>query len=244
MSANHLCGLRQIQILRACGCLLDVWEMVSRGHGLHLSVAEEVHGQDVHEYAGAGRGGDRRGDQHDQHAMAVSEGMGWEGREARARLPPLPAWVTTLSWRAAISPASPCPCARVPRPPSTRARLLNCPISASQLAPQHTPISKLALSPWVSLSSVRALPSPQPQPGNLGGRQALGLLSLLPQATQSSVKPCHLWSQISPRCPLLPSVPSPPRPEPPASLSWQSTAACLHFPPLISNLLPSKQKTS
>ena len=55
----------EVQILRACGCLLDLREMVPRGRGFHLPVAEEVQGQDDHELAGAGRGSNRQGDQRD-----------------------------------------------------------------------------------------------------------------------------------------------------------------------------------
>lgn len=62
-----------------CGCLLVLREMVPRGHGVHLPLPGEVQGQDDHEHADAGRGSDGGADQHDQHSMAVSVGMVWEG---------------------------------------------------------------------------------------------------------------------------------------------------------------------
>uniref|UniRef100_A0A5F9D0W3 Kinesin-like protein n=1 Tax=Oryctolagus cuniculus TaxID=9986 RepID=A0A5F9D0W3_RABIT len=50
--------------------LSDLREMVQPGCGVHLPVAEEDQGQDGREHAGAGRGDERDGDQHDQHALA------------------------------------------------------------------------------------------------------------------------------------------------------------------------------
>lgn len=87
--------------------LLDLREVVPRGHGLHLPVAEEVHGQDVHEHAGAGQGGDGQGDQHDQHSLAVRTGMGWEGRGGPGPIcHPRLASVTTQSRRVKVSTSS------------------------------------------------------------------------------------------------------------------------------------------
>lgn len=63
------------------GCLLVLREMVPRGHRLYLPMADEVQGQADHKHADAERGSDGEADQHDQHSLAVSLGMGWEGQE-------------------------------------------------------------------------------------------------------------------------------------------------------------------
>lgn len=158
--------------------LLDLREVVSRGRGLHLPVAEEVHGQDVHEHAGAGRGADRPGAQHDQHALAVSEGMGWG------------AWRLMIATPSRALPPSPVP---APRPPSTGL--------SSGPAPQHAPVSKPAPRslgvPWLR----QGPSSPRDPTWKPGGRGESRFLSPLPQAGQPTLKPCP-FSAGPPRCPF------------------------------------------
>lgn len=66
---------------RCSGCLLVLREVVPRGHRLYLPMADEVQGQAGHKHADAERGSDGEADQHDQHSLAVSLGMEWEGHE-------------------------------------------------------------------------------------------------------------------------------------------------------------------
>lgn len=60
---------------------LVLWEMVPRGHWLHLPMADEGQGQADHEHADAERGSDGEADQHNQHSLAVSLGTGRGGQE-------------------------------------------------------------------------------------------------------------------------------------------------------------------
>lgn len=76
------------------GCFLVLREMVPRGHRLHLPLADEVQGQAGHKHADAERGRDGEAAQHDQHSLAVSLGMEWEGQGG-----PHPGLVLTPSWK-------------------------------------------------------------------------------------------------------------------------------------------------
>lgn len=175
-------------MLRACGCLLDLREMVPRGRGLHLPLAEEVQGQDDDGHADAGRGGDGEGDQRDQDSPEVSGGGGCSGRGERDRGPP---------------PAPPPPCPgrfQIPtsgqdRPLSSRPLCCphpgvpcNCPACTSRTTPPALCLFfQPALAPWASLTSVRALP-----PCNLGtwweGDSWTALCAA--KTIRSIIKPC------------------------------------------------------
>lgn len=72
-----------------------------------MSVAGEVQGQDGHEHAAAERGSHREADQHDQHSLAVSLGMGQEGQEGPGP-PSTPPWLQSplCSAKLQVSPSS------------------------------------------------------------------------------------------------------------------------------------------
>uniref|UniRef100_A0A8C0P1W0 Uncharacterized protein n=1 Tax=Canis lupus familiaris TaxID=9615 RepID=A0A8C0P1W0_CANLF len=125
-----------------------------------------------------GEGPDRPGAQHDQHALAVSEGMGWG------------AWRLMIATPSRALPPSPLP---APRPPSTGL--------SSGPAPQHAPVSKPAPRslgvPWLR----QGPSSPRDPTWKPGGRGESRFLSPLPQAGQPTLKPCP-FSAGPPRCPF------------------------------------------
>ena len=129
-------GLVQVQMLRACGCLLDLWEVVQCGRGLHLPVAEEVQGQDDHEHTRVERGGDEQGDQRHQHSQAVSRD-GVRGLGPTPTPTPTLASASTLSWKVAGLYFQPglTPEGQTSLLPNAGAVHTNCPIYTSRATP-------------------------------------------------------------------------------------------------------------
>lgn len=151
-------GLVQVQMLRACGCLLDLWEVVQCGRGLHLPMAEEVQGQDDHEHTGVERGGDEQGDQRHQHSQAVS-GDGVRGLGPTPAPTPTLASASTLSWKVAGRYFRPglTPEGQTSLLPNAGAVHTNCPIYTSRAMHPTLPVFQSTPAPWSSISSGKAL---------------------------------------------------------------------------------------
>ena len=129
-------SLVQVQILRACGCLLDLWEVVQCGRGLYLPMAEEVQGEDDHEHSGVESRADEQGDQRHQHSQAVS-GDGVRGLGPTPSPTPTLASASTLSWKVAGLYFQPglTPEGQSSLLPTARAARSNCPIYTPRATP-------------------------------------------------------------------------------------------------------------